>query len=119
LKSGIDFSLANAVAARYDTVTIRVSLCYACSGIVSDDPDKTRLIGYSRSGGLYFFNQCFQPRSARFDKARNEMEKDFRQGGFGIHFQPLVEIKFSLGTKPISALLAVGRTVLSRTGKFL
>jgi hypothetical protein len=60
LKPEFDFSLADALAARYDTVTIRVSLCYACFGIVSDDPDKTRLIGYSQSGGLYFF-QCLQP----------------------------------------------------------
>jgi hypothetical protein len=64
LKPEFDFSLADAVAARYDTVTIRVSLCYACFGIVSDDPDKTRLIGDSQSGGLYFF-QCFQPFSNR------------------------------------------------------
>jgi hypothetical protein len=31
LKSEIDFSLADALAARYDTVTIRVSLSYAAS----------------------------------------------------------------------------------------
>jgi hypothetical protein len=70
LKSENDFSLADALTARYDTVTIRVSLCYACFGIVSDDPDKTRLIGYSRLGGLYFLNQCLQPRFTRFEKAR-------------------------------------------------
>lgn len=89
------FRLQMPGAARYDTVTIRVSLFYACLGIVSDDPDKARLTGCCQSGGLYFFiyHRCFPPVSTSLKKTIERLPAD----GSEAHFEPVGEIKIYSG----------------------
>jgi hypothetical protein len=87
-----DFSLANALAARYDTVTIRVSLACACFGIVSDDPDKTCSIGDSQSAGLFFYLMPSAFLSPASIKPETDKKK-LRQICSETHFEPRVKIK--------------------------
>jgi hypothetical protein len=77
LKSENDFSLADAAAARYDTVIHPGIIILRCFGIVSDDPDKTRLIGCCQPGGLYFLFTAF--RLYAFSSLVKKARKSFRQ----------------------------------------